>query len=108
MQPRLLQTAGHLMTGRGRRWVLLTFRLPREPSTPRISVWRKLRRLGAAQLQDGLITLPLDSRNREQMEWIADEVIEAGGDAQIWLAEPATGAQERAVATSMADAIDDE
>lgn len=90
------------------RWVFLTYRLPRQPSTPRISVWRKLRRLGAAQLQDGLITLPLDSRNREQMEWIADEVIEAGGDAQIWLAEPATAAQERALASSMANDIDEE
>ena len=96
------------MTARRRRWVLLTFRLPREPSTPRISVWRKLRRLGAAQLQDGLVALPLDSRNREQLEWIADEVIEAGGDAQIWLAEPATAAQERTLASLMSSAIDDE
>jgi hypothetical protein len=95
------------MSGRAR-WVLLTYRLPREPSTPRISVWRKLRRLGAAQLQDGLIALPFDSRNREQMDWIADEVIEAGGEAQIWLAEPATAAQERALASSMARAIDAE
>jgi hypothetical protein len=28
------------------RWVLLSYRLPREPSTPRIGVWRKLERLG--------------------------------------------------------------
>ena len=32
-------------------WVMLTDRLPREPST-RSSVWRKLRRLGVAQLAD--------------------------------------------------------
>ena len=25
------------------RWVLLAYRLPREPSTPRIALWRKLR-----------------------------------------------------------------
>ena len=47
-------------------WVLLAYRLPREPSTPRIAMWRKLKRLGAAQLLDGLVALPLDSRNREQ------------------------------------------
>ncbi len=86
----------------------MTYRLPREPSTPRISVWRKLRRLGAAQLLDGLVALPLDSRNREQMEWLADEVVEAGGEAQIWLAEPATASQERALANAMANAVDDE
>jgi hypothetical protein len=32
------------------RWVMLAYRLPREPSTPRITVWRKLKRLGVAQL----------------------------------------------------------
>ena len=43
-------------------WVLLAYRLPREPSTPRITVWRKLRRLGVAQLVDGLVALPADAR----------------------------------------------
>ena len=83
------------------RWVLLAYRLPREPSAPRLSVWRKLKRVGVAQLLDGLVALPLDSRNREQLEWIADEVVEAGGKASIWIAEPATAAQERELATRM-------
>ena len=26
-------------------WVLLSYRIPREPSTPRITVWRKLERV---------------------------------------------------------------
>src|SRR5690242_10765482 len=55
----------------GLEWVLLAFRLPREPSTPRTALWRKLRQLGAAQLLDGLVALPLDARNREQFEWLA-------------------------------------
>jgi hypothetical protein len=67
---------------RRRDWVLLAYRLPREPSAPRLAVWRKLKRLGVAQLLDGLVALPLDSRNREQLEWIADQVVEAGGVAQ--------------------------
>jgi hypothetical protein len=85
-------------------WVLLSYRVPREPSTPRIAVWRKLRRLGVAQLSDGLVALPSDARTREQLEWIADEVIEAGGSAGIWLARPATQAQERDLAAAMAAA----
>jgi hypothetical protein len=80
---------------RRRDWVLLAYRLPREPSAPRLAVWRKLKRLGVAQLLDGLVGLPLDSRNREQLEWIADQVVEAGGDASIWTATPAALAQER-------------
>src|ERR1700675_2624546 len=80
------------------RWVLLAFRIPREPSTPRIAVWRKLKRLGVAQILDGLVALPLDNRNREQLEWVADDVTEAGGEATIWIGTLASAAQERQVA----------
>ncbi|MEX0682774.1 MAG: Chromate resistance protein ChrB [Dehalococcoidia bacterium] len=89
-------------------WVLLAYRLPREPSTPRIALWRKLKRLGAGQLSDGLVALPLDGRTKEQMEWSAEEVIEAGGEASIWTARPGTAAQERVLARTMTDAIADE
>ncbi|WP_224400998.1 Chromate resistance protein ChrB [Pseudonocardia sp. ICBG1034] len=85
-------------------WVMLQYRLPREPSTPRIAVWRKLRRLGVAQLADGLVALPADPRTREQLEWIADEVLGAGGASGIWIAQPATAHQERELATTMAAA----
>lgn len=88
-----------------RRWVLLSYRLPRQPSTPRIALWRKLRRLGVVQLTDGLVALPLDARNREQLEWLADEVVEAGGEAGIWLASPTSSAQEAVLARRMATAI---
>jgi hypothetical protein len=82
-------------------WVLLSYRLPREPSTPRIGVWRKLERLGAARLGDGLVALPADARTREQLDWLAEEIAEAGGVATVWLATPGSAVQERAVAQAM-------
>jgi Protein ChrB, N-terminal len=85
-------------------WVLLCYRVPREPSAPRIAIWRKLKRLGVAQLGDGLVGLPADARTREQLEWAADDVIEAGGSAGVWLARPATLVQERDLAAAMAAA----
>jgi hypothetical protein len=85
--------------------VLLSFRLPREPSTPRIAVWRKLKALGAAQLLDGLVALPLDNRNREQLEWIASDVTDAGGDATIWIGRLASAAQERELALRMQELV---
>ena len=89
-------------------WVLLAYRLPREPSTPRINIWRKLKRLGVAQLLDGLVALPADARTREQLEWIADSVIEAGGTATVWLGRPGSGAQQRMIAEAMAASVADE
>lgn len=85
-------------------WVLLTHRMPREPSSPRIAVWRKLKRLGVAQISDGLVALPADARTREHLGWIADEVHDGGGTAAIWIARPATLSQERELAAAMAEA----
>jgi hypothetical protein len=98
MEPRLRRASGE-------GWVLLAFRLPREPSTPRIALWRKLKRLGAAQLLDGLVALPLDGRNREQLEWLADDVTESGGEATIWVGRLASAAQERQLAARMREAV---
>jgi hypothetical protein len=86
-------------------WVLMSYRFPREPSTPRIAAWRKLRGLGVAQLQDGLVALPLDARNREQLEWVAQAVTDAGGEASIWIAEPTTDAHERHMVAGMQEEI---
>jgi DNA repair photolyase len=86
-------------------WVLLAYRLPRDPSTPRIALWRRLRRLGAAQVVDGLAALPLDARNREQLEWLAEEVSEAGGEATVWVGELASVTQDRELAARMAEAV---
>jgi hypothetical protein len=89
-------------------WALLAYRLPREPSTPRIALWRRLRRLGALQLLDGLVALPLRDDTREQLEWLADEVLEAGGEATVWLAEPGSAAEGRALAARMLETAADE
>ena len=86
-------------------WVLLAYRLPREPSGPRVTLWRKLRRLGAVQVLDGLVALPADARTREQLEWLADEVVEAGGEAWVWLGRLGSAGQERALASRMAEVV---
>jgi len=85
-------------------WVLLSYRLPREPSRPRIALWRRLKRLGVVQIGDGLVALPADARTREQLEWAAEEAVEAGGTAGLWVARPGSVAQERALAGEMAAA----
>lgn len=86
--------------GRGE-WVFLTYALPRDPSAPRLALWRQLKRLGVAQIADGLVALPSDARTREQLEWAADHAVAAGGTAGVWLARPTTRAQARDLAQTM-------
>jgi hypothetical protein len=85
-------------------WVVLIHRVPRDPSTPRIAVWRKLRSLGVAQLGDGVVALPEDARTREHLEWVADRVLEAGGTALLLRAQAFTRRDEQTIARSMAAA----
>src|SRR4028118_1236435 len=81
-RPRAL--AGGPGTGERTRWVLLVYRIPREPSRHRVAVWRKLRDLGALYLRDGVAALPEDAVTREQMEWLQLRVPEAGGGGDRW------------------------
>jgi hypothetical protein len=86
-------------------WVLLAYRLPRVPSTPRSSVWRKLKRLGVAQLGDGLVALPADPRTREQLEWVAEEVAEHGGEATLWVGRPLDARSASVIVDRMTAAV---
>jgi hypothetical protein len=86
-------------------WVLLAYRLPRLPSTPRSTVWRKLKRLGVAQLADGLVALPADARTREALDWIAEEVLENHGEAMVWLGRPADATGRAALNDRMTAAV---
>jgi hypothetical protein len=76
-------------------WVLLSSRLPREPSRLRLSVWRRLKRLGAVLLHDAVWVLPADAGTREAVEWLAEEIEEQGGTAFVWEATGLSSDQDR-------------
>jgi hypothetical protein len=65
-------------------WVLLVYKIPREPTASRAQVWRKLKRLGALLLHDAFWVLPATSWTREQLQWLAVEIGELGGEAYLW------------------------
>jgi hypothetical protein len=88
-----------------REWVLLAYRMPREPSTPRTAVWRKLRRYGAAQIVDGLVALPATARTREQFGWVANDIMDAHGEASVWVGRLDSARFERELVAQMSGEI---
>jgi hypothetical protein len=78
-------------------WVALSYHLPREPSRPRLAVWRRLKRLGATLLHDAVWLLPSDAKTREAFEWLAEEIEEQGGTAFVWEAMSIGAEQDQAI-----------
>ena len=68
-------------------WLLLVYRIPREPTAGRVFVWRKLKQLGAIALQDAVWVLPQTPRTQEQFQWLAAEITELQGEVLLWEAE---------------------
>ena len=65
-------------------WVLLVYKIPREPTSSRATIWRKLKRLGALLLHDAVWVLPTTPWTREQFQWLAVEIGELEGEAYLW------------------------
>ena len=78
-------------------WLLFLYKVPHEPSSRRVYVWRKLKRLGAVMLQDAAWALPMMPYNLEQLKKLAGEVTELGGDSLLWEGHLAIGEQDKAL-----------
>lgn len=68
-------------------WLLLIYRIPREPTASRVYVWRKLKQLGAIAVQDAVWMLPATPRTQEQFQWLAAEIVELEGEASLFQAQ---------------------
>jgi hypothetical protein len=71
----------------GASWLLLAYQLPSRPSNARVATWRRLQRVGAVQLHGSAYVLPATAEAREDLEWIAEDVIGHGGEATLFAAE---------------------
>lgn len=80
-----------------RSWVFLLYNLPPEPSAPRVHVWRKLKRLGAILLHDAVWVLPATPSTTEQLQWLAQEILESDGSATVWEARASLASQDDAL-----------
>jgi hypothetical protein len=75
-------------------WLLMIYKIPQKPTAGRVYVWRKLKKLGAILLHDAAWVLPATDHTREQLRWLAAEVVEMKGEATVWEAKSILGADE--------------
>ena len=66
------------------RWLVLVWRLPTGVSTPRVTTWRRLRRLGAIPLTPGAAAIGYSEERHEQLDWIAEDIVDWDGDAWVF------------------------
>src|SRR5262245_10718904 len=78
-------------------WIALVWRPPSGSSTPRVTTWRTLQRLGAARLTPGAAILPYREDLQEQFDWMAQEIEGDDGDAWVLPIVALSEAEERLV-----------
>jgi hypothetical protein len=78
------------------KWIMLIYKLPRSRTTAiKVATWRKLKKLGVFSVQDSVCVLPHSEKTLENLEWLAAELRELGGEASVWEAQALTSEQER-------------
>ena len=69
-------------------WIVLTYRLPAEPSRHRVAVWRELRKVGAVSLQQATWALPARHDFVEAASRAVGLIEQGEGDALVFDAVP--------------------
>src|SRR5437773_425414 len=92
-------------SGEIRSWLVLAYKVPRDPSAARVYVWRKLKKLGAVALQDAVWVLPNGPWTREQFQWLSAEIAELRGEATLWESRTLLPGQEELLLKQFESAI---
>lgn len=78
-------------------WLLLTYKVPPEPATKRVALWRRVKGLGAVYLQNGVCLLPKTDDHIRRLKMIENDVSGMGGEAVILETVALDRAQEEKV-----------
>ncbi len=64
-------------------WLLLTYKVPSEPTTKRIALWRRLKGMGAVYLQNGVCLLPKTDDHGRRLKMLENDIAEMGGESVL-------------------------
>jgi hypothetical protein len=79
-------------------WVVFSSTLPsKAQSSPRVALWRRLRRLGAISPTGGIHVLPAREECLEAFQWLVEEVQHAKGEAFVMRVEQFDGLSDAAL-----------
>jgi len=65
-------------------WVVLVYRVPSEPASKRVSVWRELRRLGALYLQQCVCIFPRIDGVGAAVQQVTHKIASQGGEFTLF------------------------
>jgi CRISPR/Cas system-associated endoribonuclease Cas2 len=66
-----------------RAWLLLTYKIPPEPASKRVALWRRLKGMGAVYLQNGVCLLPKTDDHIRRLKMLENDIGEAKGESVI-------------------------
>jgi DNA-binding transcriptional regulator PaaX len=89
-------------------WLLLLYKIPRNPSKVRVYVWRKLKRIGALLLHESVWCLPSNPKTKEQFQWLTVEIQELGGEATLWESQLVLGMKDKLIIKEFLEQVDQE
>lgn len=64
-------------------WLLMAYKVPPEPSSRRVAIWRKLKGLGVVYIQNGVCILPKNEDHQRQYKIIENEIVNLGGEVLL-------------------------
>ena len=79
------------------RWILLIHSIPPRPAYLRVKIGRRLQKLGAVAVKNSVYAMPRSEGAREDLEWIAHEIVSDGGEASLCEARFIGGLTDEAI-----------
>ena len=78
-------------------WLLMTYKVPAEPTRLRVGIWRRIRGMGAVYLQNSVCVLPTSADHQRQLRIVKSDIEKGGGEAVIFETTALDEKQEKLV-----------